>query len=136
MNDLPCLVQFELSGEIEVYHSLYLTYCPKIISFSNVGMYVRAQLAIMDHNFGIDRVQSKRKDGKLRYRTVFSKVASNQVAKEKTFIDEILHLLHTPKNMNGKRNQLQSVTMNIATVPYSGKDEIIKAHKSSFLDKK
>ena len=142
VNDLPYLVQFEHSGEIEVYHSLYLMYCPKRISFSYEGMYARAQLAIMDHNFGIDRVQSKTKDGKPRYRTVFSKVASNWVAKKimerkkKTFIDEILHLLRTPENMKGKRIQIESVPMNIATVPYPGKDEIIKAHKSRFLDKK
>ena len=79
VNDLPYLVQFEHSGEIEVYHSLYLMYCPKRISFSYEGIYARAQLAIMNHNSGIDRVQSKRKDGKLRYRTVFSKVALNCV---------------------------------------------------------
>ena len=50
--------------------------------FSYEGMYARAQLAIMNHNSGIDRVQSKRKDGKLRYITVFSEVASNCVAKK------------------------------------------------------
>ena len=55
----------------------------------------RAQIAYMDHNSGIDRVQSKRKDVKLRYRTVFSKVASDWVAKrimerkKKYSIDEI-----------------------------------------------
>ena len=57
-------------------------YCPQRISFSYEGMYVHAQLAIMDHNSGIDQIQSKRKDGKLRYITVFSKVASNWVAKK------------------------------------------------------
>ena len=57
-------------------------------------MYARAQLAIMDHNSGMGRVQSKRKDGKLMYRTVFSKVASNWVSKKimerkkKNLIDE------------------------------------------------
>ena len=59
--DLPYLVQFEHSGEIEVYHSLYLMYCPKRISFSYVGMFARAQLAIMDLISGIDRVQSSEK---------------------------------------------------------------------------
>ena len=44
-------------------------------------MYACAQLAIMGHNSGIDRVQSKRKDGKLRYRTMFSE-ASNWVTKK------------------------------------------------------
>ena len=39
---------------------------------------------------------------------------------------QILHLLRTRENMKSKRNQLESVPMNIATVPYSGKDEIIK----------
>ena len=34
--------------------------------------------------------------------------------KKKIFIDEILHLLRTPENMKVKRNQLESVPMNIA----------------------
>ena len=53
VNDLPYLVQFKQSGEIEVYHSIY---CPKRISFLHEGMYAHAQLAIMDHNSGINRV--------------------------------------------------------------------------------
>ena len=105
-------------------------------------MYARKQLAIMDNNSGIDRVQYKGKDGELRYRTVFSKVPSNWVykkimeRKKKTFIDEILHLLRTSENMKGKRIQLESFPMNIATVPYSRKDAIFKAHKPRILDKK
>ena len=81
VKDLPYLVQFKHSGEIEVYHSLYLMYCPKRIAFSYEGMYARTQLAAMDHNSGINQVQSKTKDGKPRYRTVFSKVSSNWAAK-------------------------------------------------------
>ena len=38
-------------------------------------------------------------------------------------------------NMKGKRNQLESVPINIATVPYSWKHEIIKVRKWRFLDK-
>ena len=40
------------------------------------------------------------------------------------------------ENLKGKRVQLESTPKNIATVPNPGKQELIKAHKSRFLDKK
>ena len=56
LKDLSHLTLFCHSGELEVYHSLYNMYCPKRIAFSYPGMHVRTQLAVMDHNSGISRV--------------------------------------------------------------------------------
>ena len=59
INDFKFLTHFMHSCEVEVYHSLYNVCCPKRLSFSYKGMYVRSQLLIMDHNSGDKRIQTK-----------------------------------------------------------------------------
>ncbi len=58
MDDLPNLVHFKHSGNIEVYHNLLLKYCPKRLSFSYEGNHARTQLAVLDHNSNLNRMQA------------------------------------------------------------------------------
>ena len=55
MNDLPNLVWFKHSGNLEVYHNLLLKYCPKRVSLSYEGMSAPTQLAVLDRNCNINR---------------------------------------------------------------------------------
>ena len=50
--DIEKLTEFCHTGELEVYHSEYLKYCPKREHFSHKGMVARAQLTALDHNQG------------------------------------------------------------------------------------
>ena len=89
----------------------------------------------MDHNSGIKRKQSRTKNGKLRYNTVYSKVTSSWVArkiiekKEKAFINDILEVLFTT-GITEEPFQLESTPKNIAKVPYPRKR---KSYASRFL---
>ena len=44
------LTQFCHTGELEVYHSMYLKYCPKRQHFAYAAMKARTMLAVMDWN--------------------------------------------------------------------------------------
>ena len=50
LKDIEKLTEFCHTGELEVYHSEYLKYCPKREHFSHKGMVARAQLTALDHN--------------------------------------------------------------------------------------
>ena len=82
ISDLPYLTKFSHSGELEVFHALCNMYCPKRFGFSYRGMYARTKLAVMDHNSGINRKQLKTKQGKLRYKTIYSRISSCWVARK------------------------------------------------------
>jgi len=100
MSDLPHLVNFKHSGNIEVYHNVIGKYCPKRLSFSYEGMHARTQLAIMSHNSSINRKQAvSKKTNKPRTQEQYSKVTNEWVSKKvmepkdmvflKEIIDEI-----------------------------------------------
>ena len=95
INDFKFLTHLH-SGELDVYHSLYNVYCPKRLSFSYEVMYVRTQLAGMDHNSDVGRQQAKINKGELRYKTPLSKLSNTwgvkniMAKKNKTFINDIL----------------------------------------------
>ena len=116
-------------------------YCPKRIAFSYPGMHVRTQLAVVDHNSGINRKQSQTKEGYLRFNTVFPKVTSSWVPKtikekkEKTFINDILEVLYND-DIHKEPVQLESTPKNIANVPYPGKNIVIASYSSRFVVKK
>ena len=113
-------------------------HCPKRIAFFYHGMYARTQLAVIDHNPGTKRKQSRTKDGKLRYNTVYFKVTSSWVErkimgkKEKAFINDVLEVLFTV-GITEEPLHLESTTKIIAKVPYPGKKEVIPSHSSRFL---
>ena len=138
IKDLPYLAQFKHSGELEVFHSLYNVYCPKRISFSYEGMYARTQLAVMDHNSGVGRVQATTKTGEKKYKTVYSKVSSSWVAKKimedknKTFIQDILQTIWEVTGKNLKGPVLEATPKNIAPIPNPGKSKVVKSPVSRF----
>ena len=69
LNDLKYLTDFNHTGTLEVYHSIYDKYSPKRLHFSYSSMIARAQLAVLDFNSGVALEESKNKQGDLRYKT-------------------------------------------------------------------
>ena len=57
LKDLAHLVEFIHTTSLEVYHSLYLKYVPKLTHFSHEVMKVGTMLAALDHNFNANRPQ-------------------------------------------------------------------------------
>lgn len=55
LNDLKHTSHYCHTSSLESYHNVRLKYVPKRIHFSYNGMYIRSILAILDHNFNIDR---------------------------------------------------------------------------------
>ena len=53
-----------LAGSIEVYHNVTLKYAPKRLHFTYDSMRARTELAIIDHNMNVGRLQKTTKDGK------------------------------------------------------------------------
>ena len=138
LKDLDYVAEFRHTGNLEVYHSLLNKYCPKRLAFSYDGMYARTQLAVLDHNCGINREQAKRGDGKLRYKVVFSKVTGSWVSKKilvdkkRTYIKEIINEIRKiPENYKLKNRE--AVPKNIATYPNPGKEIVIKSKTSRFV---
>ena len=82
LNDLQYLTEFNHTGQLEVYHSLYNKYCLKRLHLGWNGMVARSELAILDHNSGTDCAQAKTADDKNRYKLSFSKVTQNWVTKK------------------------------------------------------
>ena len=106
LNDLKYLTDFNHTGTLEVYHSIYNKYSPKRLQFSYSGVIARAQLAVLDFNSGVGLEQSKNKQGDLRYKHQFSKITQSWVVKiihdrkEKTtykdhILDEVNYLKKT-----------------------------------------
>ena len=58
LNLLPYFTEFKHTGNLEVYHSLLLKYCPKRPRFSHNGMIARTQLAVMHFNSIINAEQA------------------------------------------------------------------------------
>ena len=57
LKDIVHLVQFVHMTALEVYHSLYLKYLPKLTHFTHDVMKVGTMLAALDHNFNANRPQ-------------------------------------------------------------------------------
>ena len=87
-------------------------------------MYARTKLAVMDHNSGIHRNQSRTKQGHLRFKTVYSRITSSWVAKkimdkkDKNFIQEILQAIWSVGFDRDKQIicELEDIPRNIAKV--------------------
>lgn len=87
---------------LEVFHNLYLKYCPKRQHFFHRAMLARAQLAVMDHDANNGRKQATVKKprkgssekGALRYKYAYSKATKawivRKVPEAKEYLWDIL----------------------------------------------
>ena len=83
LNDLAFLKNLSHTCNIEVFHSLCNNYCLKRLHFSYYVMIERSQLAILDYNWGIGLKQAPTKDGRHRFKQVYSKITERCCAKKK-----------------------------------------------------
>ena len=139
MNDLPNLVKFKHSGNIEVYHNLLLKYCPKRLAFSYEGMYARTQLAVLDHNENLDRKQAVTKSNEKREKFQYSKVTGQWVVKDvkekksRTFVEEVFNEIPAVIHGNVEKNdKLEAIPKTIATTPRPNKAEVSMGTLSRF----
>ena len=88
--DLKYLVDFNHTGQLEVYHSLYLKYCPKRLHFSYAGMVARSQFAVMGFNSGVHLTEATTKNNEPCYKQAFSKVTNTiKSTTEREYLSEI-----------------------------------------------
>jgi len=96
LNDMIYFTKFKHTGNLEVFHSLLLKYCPKRLHFTKSGMIARTQLAVMHFNGIISNKQAITKDGVPRYKYQYSRITQSMVIKpikveqKKVFIDDLL----------------------------------------------
>ena len=85
IKDLKMVTEFHHTGNLEVYHSMMIKYCPKRQHFSHEGMVAKTQLAVLDNNHNCSRNQAVVKKGSnvgsLRYNLVFPKMHKTWVVK-------------------------------------------------------
>ena len=119
LKDLKLVTEFHHTGNLEVYHSMMLKYCPKRQHFSHEGIVARTQLAALDHNQNCSRKQAVVKHGSslgsLRYNLVFPKVRKTWVVKpikeEKSYghLDALMEsILKQKKIKEGKKKKIHS----------------------------
>ena len=141
LSDLSYLTDFEHTGQLEVYHSLYNKFCPKRLHFGWDGMVARSQLAILDHNCGTNCKQATTFDKIHRYKQSFSKVTQNWVTKQimekkdKRYIKELMTI--TEEIQNGVATGVNFVSKkfpgNIAKTPKPDKNEAIRNRRTRFF---
>ena len=144
LKDLKLVTEFHHTGNLEVYHSMMLKYCPKRQHFSHEGMNARTQLAVLDHNQNCARKQAVVKQGSsqgaLRYNLVFPKVRKTWVVKPikevKTYghVDILMEKILKQKRSKGKKSK-RSMPRNITTKEKPDKKTAIQAHISRFQPK-
>ena len=101
-------------------------------------MIARTQLAVLDYNCGSNNIQVTTKDGKRRYKHIFSKVMQNWVLKKisKTKDQEHIHellsytLKASPDSTGNKLPRIGSIPANIAPIEKSHKEEAIENMKT------
>ena len=145
LKDLKLVTEFHHTGNLEVYHSMMLKYCPKRQHFGNDGMVARTQLAALDNNHNCSRKQAVVKhgssQGSLRYNLVFPKVRKTWVVKpimeEKDYkyldvlMENVLKCMRPRKNSKKKSKKIKK-SKNIATKEKPDKETAIKEHISRF----
>ena len=148
LKDLKLVTEFHHTGNLEVYHSMMLKYCPKRQHFGNDGMVARTQLAALDNNHNCSRKQAVVKhgssQGSLRYNLVFPKVRKTWVVKpimeEKDYkyldvlMENVLKCKRPKKNPKKKSKKIKK-SKNIATKEKPDKETAIKEHISRFQPK-
>lgn len=85
LKDIVKLTELCHTGQLEMYHSEYLKYCPKREHFSHKGMVARTQLTALDHNANHGRKQAVAQTGahtgELRFKVSFPKAQKHWVVK-------------------------------------------------------
>ena len=145
MKDLRKITEFCHTGDLEVYHSMLLKYCPKRQHFSHKGMVARTQLTALDNNANCGRKQATvsvgDKQSKLRYRADYKKAQKQWVARP---IYEKKSYAHVTELMNNLVKLCQSsdttamdeevvLPKNIAPMPAPDKEKLIAEHRSRLL---
>ena len=145
LKDLKYLTEFNHTGTLEVYHSVYNKYSPKRLHFSYAGMIARAQLTCLDFNSGVGLEQRKNKNEKLQFKHQYSKITKSWVVKkipekkEKfTYINHILDEINDLQTSNDKYEtpKLENVPKYIGGVEKPKKEETIANMKSRFRPSK
>ena len=102
--DIEKLTEFCHTGELEVYHSEYLKYCPKREHFSHKGMVAHAQLTALDHNANCGRkqavIQSGPRAGEARCKVSFPKAqwVAKPIEEKKKSYAHVMVLMDTVTN--------------------------------------
>ena len=68
--------EFRHSGNLEVFHSVYLKFCPTRLHFSLSGMIARTELAILHFNSSVTEPYATNRLGKQIYKQQYSKITS------------------------------------------------------------
>ena len=138
--DIKYLSQFCHTGNLEVFHSVLNKYCRKRLHFILKGMVARTQLVVLNYNCGSNNTQATTKDGKRRYKQIFSKVTQNWVVK-KMFETEDWEYIHelssftleaSPDTTVNKLPRIGSILSNIAPSEKPDKEEAIENMKTRF----
>ena len=144
LKDIEKLTEFCHTGEVEVYHSEQLKYCPKREHFSHKGMLARTQLTALDHNANAGRkqavVQSGIHSGEARYKVSFPKTQKQWVVKpikEKKSYAHVESLMADVVNAchrGGVDHEPEAVILpkNISGTLAPSKQDLIEAHRSRF----
>ena len=145
LKDIEKLTEFCHFGELEVYHSEYLKYCPKREHFSHKGMLAGAQLTALDHIANCGRkqavVQSGPHPGQVRYRVSFPKAQKQWVAKpikEKKNYAHFMVLMDTVANacetgeVEIEPEARHLPQKNISGTAPPSKQEVFLKHRSRF----
>ena len=140
LSDIKYFSKFFHTGSLEVFHSVLNKYCPNRLHFMLEGMIARTQLAVLDYNCGSSNTQATAKDGKRRYKQIFSKVTQNWVVKkiseikDQEYIQKLLSsTLEAPPDTTGdKLPRIYSITPNIAPIEKPDKEEAIENMKNRF----
>ena len=145
LKDLSKVTEFCHTGDLEVYHSMLLKYCPKRQHFSHKGMVARTQLTAIDNNANCGRKQATvgvgDKQSKPRYKAAYNKAQKQWVAKP---IYEKKSYAHVTELMNSVVELCQSsgvsamdeiviLPKNIAPMPAPDKEQLIADHRSRLL---
>ena len=119
--DIKYLSKFCHAENLEVFHSVLNKLCPKRLHFTLEGMIARTQSAVLDYNCGSNNTRATTKDGKQRYKQIFSKVTQNWVVKkisqpkDREYIHELLiyTLEASPDTTGDKLPRIGSIPPNI-----------------------
>lgn len=138
LSDLKYLTNFNHTGTLEVYHSLYNKYCPKRLHFPYSSMIARSQIAVMDFNAGVQQLENQ---GEHRYKQQFSKVTQTWVLKkitprkERIYLDDLMKETIYLKQSNEKFSlpKTDGIPKNIAPIEKPPKTEAMQSIRTRFL---
>ena len=82
LTNLQRCTEFRHSGNLEVYHAVYLKFCTKRLHFSFEGMIARTELAILHFNSSVTELYATNRLGKQINKQQYSKITSTWVIKK------------------------------------------------------